>query len=166
MHICCESLNQMYFFNSLHHCSSMPCPKSRTGLIYIYVLTIYRLLQKSHLIPSSVFPIHPSSLDPRRCHLNSPPPHSAGVPLNCHLGMELVESLLPVSQMGVIREHVSLKFGAATVRSMTHLGVSNAGQSFGSSLELMCFTGQLSYPDHLYAGHITCLLLELNPCVS
>lgn len=51
----------------------MLCSKSSTGLIYIYVLTPYCLLQKSHLIPSSICPIHPSSPDPSSLHVNSPP---------------------------------------------------------------------------------------------
>ena len=55
--------------------------------------------KKSHLIPSSICPIHPSSPDPPSLHVNSPTPcHPGGVPLNGHLGMELVESLLVESQ--------------------------------------------------------------------
>ena len=88
MHVCCESLNKMYFFTTLHHCSYIPCPKPSTSLVYNFcALTVYLLLQKSYLIPSPVFLIHPSFLDLPSLHLNSLSPHAAGVPLNCNLGM-------------------------------------------------------------------------------
>lgn len=65
----------------------MACPRPSTGLVYVFVFTVYHLLQKPCVIPSPVFPIHSSSLDPPRADLDSPFPHPAGVAVSCHLEM-------------------------------------------------------------------------------
>ena len=138
----------------------MLCSKSSTGLIYIYVLTPYCLLQK---IPSySLFCLpNPSLLS-----WPSKPP------------WELTHSL--PSSWSAIEWPPGGGVGGISVG-----GISDGSDegTCGTQLwswdgekhehtgrwampEPMYFMGQLSYPGYLYTGHITCLPLELNPCIS
>ena len=116
------SLSNIFLY---HLTPAAPCFVPNLVLVWSTFMSslLIASCRKSHLIPSSVCPIHPSSPDPPSLHENSPTPcHPAGVPLNGHLGVELVESLLVESQMGVMREYVALNSGAETVRSMSTQG--------------------------------------------
>ena len=130
----------------------MLCSKSSTGLIYIYVLTPYCLLQK---IPSySLFYLPNPSLfswpSKPPCELTHPLPSRWSAiewPPGDGVGGISVGGI----SMGVIREHVALNSGAETVRSMSTQG--------GGQCQSLCTSWDSS------RTQATCILATLHVSV-